>query len=69
MSLPVRRRVVQRATIRQSNSMQLTTLTLVQRPPNTWRWFGNDGHFYSPGRNAKTTAINDAINGGILKRL
>jgi hypothetical protein len=45
-----------------------TVISLVQNPPNRWRWFGNDGHWYSVERVNKTTAVGDATS-GLLKKI
>lgn len=65
---PTDRRKVNRALLSCSNNKLLTRITLIEDPPNTWRWRGNDGRDYSLKRSDRTTATNDAIN-GLLKRI
>ncbi len=68
MPVIVRRRQVQRAVKSERAGHAPTDISLVQNPPNKWRWFGNDGHYYCAEQNAKTDAIALAVNGQ-LKRI
>lgn len=68
MPIIVRRREVQRAGYSQKTGHSPTKITLTQNPPNRWRWYGDDGHYYSVERNSKTTAIGDATS-GLLKKI
>lgn len=45
-----------------------TLVSLVENPPRSFYWFGNDGHKYSLVRDHKTTAINDMVNGTSISR-
>lgn len=68
MPIPARTRQVQRAALKSTvNGKAPTVLTLLQNPPNNWRWFGNDGHYYSQGRASKAVAITDATGGSLRK--
>lgn len=69
MSIRIPRNRVNRTLHRDGNNQEPTVLHIVQNPPGSFYWFGNDGHRYSPVRDHKTTAINDAINGSILKQI
>ena len=69
MSIPARTRQVNRVSHKPGNNMEPTVLTLTQNPPRSFRWFGNDGHWYSPARDHKTTAINDMVNGTNIKKI
>lgn len=66
MSSIINRRRIRRILKKENPSKNLTLIELIEAPPNTFRWRGNDGNYYSPTY-VKAQYAQNAAKGGSLK--
>jgi len=61
-------RKVARTFVRNNPNMLPNRLEIVQAPPGTFRWRGNDGHYWSVPKPSKLAAINELTSGKLANQ-